>query len=118
MKDLKANELVTAEVQDAELQELEAALRRFRPSPMPDVVQKRMISAVTAERPRAVQKNYCRYIAPVAAMLMLSVVAFNLPQVPDTPTPLYVPILACLSGILMLTVMPRRGKGALAHLHT
>lgn len=95
-------------VQDAELRELEAELRRFRPAPLPPAVQQRMLAAVTATAPCHAQKiTYSRYLAPLTALFLLAIVAFSLPQVPNTPTPFYVPLLACLAGVLMLTSLPQ-----------
>lgn len=110
MNELPHNHPLETAVQDADLRELEAELRRFRSAPLPPAVQQRMLAAVTAaaapqaSAPHHAHKtSYSRYLAPLTALFLLAIVAYSLPQVPNTPMPLYVPMLACLAGILMLT---------------
>lgn len=106
MNELPHNHPLETDLQDTELRDLEAELRRFRPASLPPAVQQRMLAAAaaaaTAPRP-AHKPTYSRYLAPLTALILLAVVAYSLPQVPNTPMPLYVPLLACLAGILMLT---------------
>lgn len=106
MNDMQQKHFETEALSEAELRELENELRRFRLSPLPPAVHQRMLTAAVSEHRRFAPRSYCRYIAPASAMVMLAVVAVSLPQVPDAPTPIYVPMLACLAGLLMLTVLP------------
>lgn len=115
MNELPHNHPLETDVQDADLRELEAELRRFRSAPLPPAVQQRMLAAVTSVALRPSLKSYSRYLAPVTALLLLAVVGYSLPQVPNAPTPFYVPVLACMAGILMLTMKPRPRRVRVCH---
>ncbi len=85
---------------EAELRETEELLRSFRLSPMPAPAKRRMYFTLLQQRNRFSARF--RYPAAAASLLLLAVVALGLHTAGDA-FPAYVPICACMSGLLLLT---------------
>lgn len=99
------------EATDAELAALEAELRQFSLRPMPAPVQQRLQHAL---RP-APAWDYRRYLAAAAVVALLAVCGAGLEQESHAPLPFYAPLVACVSGLFLLTSPGMRFPAAHRH---